>query len=391
MSLLFRRVLYSLLILTFLIVICISLIVRRYVNTPLPVVKPEIVYVKPGSSIDDFAKILYARHLLTHPKFFIWYAKVAKREKNLKSGEYLLAKGLTPKQLLIHVIMGKIYLRRFTIIEGWTLQHVLNSLNNNRHLAHTLKNITREDFAKKIGINAQNFEGMFFPDTYLFAAGVSDTVILKKAFKNMQTKLDRIWASRANDLQYHDPYTALIIASLVEKETANKQDKPKIAAVIIRRLEKKMLLQIDASVIYGLGQQYSGKLTYSDLKVDTPYNTYLHPGLPPTPIGMPSVSSLLAAVHPTKDTALYYVAKGDGSHVFSNNFREHLVAVNQYRIKQADLASKQFQYNFKIIHWFDHPELNLLTTQDNYLDGNLIWSLPSNSQNIYWNRIWKPK
>ncbi len=222
-------------------------------------------------------------------------------------------------------------MRHLTLVEGWTLEQVITAAETNPYLLHDIEKLSKNEFSTRLGSTQANFEGMLFPDTYLFAAGISDVTLLKKAYTQMQRTLNLLWEKRAPNLPYTTPYSALIVASLIEKETAKPDERARVGGVILRRLEKKMPLQIDAAVIYGLGKAYTGKIMQSQLKVNTPYNTYLHKGLPPTPIALPSLASIIAALHPTSETALYYVARGDGSHEFSDTFETHHQAVKRYR------------------------------------------------------------
>lgn len=319
------------------VIISISFFWNKFLDTPLTVAKPTVIYIPPGSSIEKVAINLQYGGFTRYPMLVILLARLRGYEHHLKAGEYELTPGMTPNQLLVKVVNGKVYLRRYTLVEGWTLKQVFTTINNNHYLKHTINQLSALGLAKKMGTQQINFEGFLNPDTYLFAAGVSDIVILKKAYWKMAHNLERLWLARDPNLPFTDPYQALIAASLIEKETARPEERAKIAGVIIRRLEKKMRLQIDAAVIYGLGANYTGKLTRENLKTDTPYNTYLRGGLPPTPIAMPSLASLTAALHPVAGTELYYVARGDGSHVFSNTLEDHRQAVKRYRASQLEL------------------------------------------------------
>jgi UPF0755 protein len=319
-----------------LVVVCIALIAfgyyfKQFTHRPLASDNNQILYVPPGSSIQSVAGNLQKRGILSHPQWFILLAQIKGQIKNLKAGEYRLEKGLTPIDLLQKLVTGKVMLRQLTIIEGWTAKQVFSSVNNNKYLAHTIANLAPDECARKLGARQPNLEGYLYPDTYFFAAGVPDTVILKTAFLSMQKRLSTLWQKRDPHLPFQDAYAALIVASLIEKETGRPEERAKIAGVITRRLEKGMPLQIDAAIIYGLGEHYSGKITREDLQKDTPYNTYLHKGLPPTPIAMPSLAAMQAALHPEAGNALYYVARGDGTHEFSATLRQHHEAISKFR------------------------------------------------------------
>ncbi len=328
---------------------------KRSLNTPLSISEQIILDVPPGSSIFSIAHTLKTRGIISNPKSIILLTQLLGYVHHLKAGEYQLTPGMTSKQLLTMIVNGKVFLRQYTIVEGRTFKQVLGSINSNLYLTHTINKLTPVDIAKRIGTLQQNFEGCLYPDTYRFAAGIHDLIILKKAFWNMQHTLDSLWQHRATNLPYDNTYKALIVASLIEKETARPEERRKIAGVILRRLQKKMRLQIDASVIYGLGQTYTGKLTKNDLSKDTPYNTYLHIGLPPTPIAMPSLPSIVAALHPEIGTALYYVAKGDGTHQFTDTLQDHHDAIKRYHVKYLE----QFEVltNFhNLTTWLKFPK-----------------------------------
>lgn len=328
---------------------------KKFLDSPLNVTKPIIFEVTPGSRIEKVASDLQRQGYTRYPMLLILLARLQGYDQHLKTGEYQLLPGMKPEQLLKKIVKGKVYLRRYTLVEGWTLKQVFTSLKNNSFLQHTIDSADLDKLAKSIGTNSANLEGFFNPDTYLFAKGVPDITILKKAYWKMQDNLTHYWVARDPNLPYNDSYSALIVASLIEKETARPEERAKIAGVIIRRLQQHMRLQIDASVIYGLADQYKGKLTHSDLKVDTPYNTYLHDGLPPTPIAMPSLPSIIAAMHPASGDELYYVAKGDGSHEFTATLEDHIAAIKKYHVQtlplQDDDSSASLHPLMPQSHW----------------------------------------
>lgn len=303
---------------------------KNFVDAPVLVSHDVIFYVKPNSSVFTVAQSLESQGIISHAQLFMLLAKLEGDLHHLKVGEYKVNPGMTSKELLAELVNGKVYLRKYTLVEGWNFKKVVLALDKNPYLLHTIHKTALADIAKKIGATQENFEGYFYPDTYLFAAGVDDLVILKQAYRSMHNALQKAWQNRAANLPYQNPYIALIVASLIEKETAQSKERAKIAGVILRRLQKNMRLQIDASVIYGLGDAYKNTLTKEDLKKDTPYNTYLHEGLPPTPIAMPSMPSIIAALHPKPGTSLYYVARGDGYHEFTDTLQDHHEAVRKY-------------------------------------------------------------
>ncbi len=304
-----------------------------FLVTPLVKGNTPVIYeVKPGTGINRIADQLYQQKLLRHPNYFKLLARLKNATKKLRVGEYEIKPGMTPGEFISQLASGKIKLHKVTIIEGWNFDQMMKAVDKNPYLRHSLKGLTAKEIMTKIGHPDKHPEGRFFPSTYLFARGAKDTTILKKAYNHMQKLLTKAWRNRAKDLLYKDPYQALIVASMVEKETAVPKERPMIAGVILRRLRKQMRLQIDATVIYGIKHRYNGNITRADLRHRTPYNTYVITGLPPTPIAMPGESAILAALHPAKTDALYFVAKGDGSHVFSATLKEHDEAVIKYQL-----------------------------------------------------------
>ena len=260
------------------------------------------------------------------------YFKVA--TSKLKPGEYLFDPGTRPGQMFDQMLAGHAIYHRFTLVEGWTFQQLITALNALPYVKHQLSHVSAAQVLANLGLPAQNPEGLFYPATYYFSLVTTDSDLLKWSYRLLEKKLHQAWKTRAVGLPYKKSYQALIVASLVEKETAIAKERPMIAGVIVRRLQAGIPLQIDASIIYGLGSAYSGKLTVEDLRKDTPYNTYTRRGLPPTPIASPSLASITAALHPDQSQNLYFVAKGDGSHQFSQNLSEHNLAVQLYQLDQ---------------------------------------------------------
>lgn len=311
----------------------ISIQFKRFIYEPMvPQSQPPVVIeVTPGAPIIAVAWQLKRQGLLKNPKYFLWYAKLKHATGRIKAGEYLIKPGkTTPAKLLKNMVAGKIYLRQFTIVEGWNFQQLLDAAKNNLYLSQTFANLTNEQIMAKLGFPNTNPEGQFFPDTYLFAKGTADNKIFKIAYLKMQKVKQNLWAARAQGLPYRNVDEALTAASLIEKETAIQDEKPKIAGVIIQRLAKNMRLQIDFTVIYAMGKSFDGKLKSSDLTFPSPYNTYLNKGLPPSPIAIPSPQSIYAALHPEYSDALYYVAKGGGRHEFSSTLKGQDAAIKKY-------------------------------------------------------------
>lgn len=290
--------------------------------------KGYVYYLKPGISKHALIYDLEQLGIIKHPIALLIYA-LPQKNAALKTGEYYFAKGSTEHSIWKQITTGTgIYYRRFTIIPGWTFKQVRNALLKAQSLQQTTEKMNDVQIMQGLGYPNLSPEGEFFPETYKYKRNDTDFSILQRAFKLMQDKLATLWQTRAVDLPYQTSYEALIIASLIEREAYLDTERPVIAGVILNRLSKNMLLQIDATVIFGLGDNYTGKIYKQDLQLDTPYNTYLHKGLPPTPIAMPGLASLQAALHPEQNLFYYYVAKGNGSHEFSSTLDEHHAAID---------------------------------------------------------------
>jgi UPF0755 protein len=264
---------------------------------------------------------------------FVLMTRVLRLESRLKSGNYEFKSGITPYEVLQKLALGDTNEDVVTIIEGWTVKRMRAELDTDPSLKHDTAGLTDAQLLAAIGASetsVSNAEGLFFPDTYLFDKGSSDLDIYRRAYRLMQQQLTRAWAQREPGLPYGTPYEALTVASLIEKETSRSADRPLVAAVFANRLRLGMPLQTDPAVIYGIGDEYSGRLRKRDLETDTPYNTYKRRGLPPTPIALPSAASLEAAMKPAATSALYFVSRGDGSSIFSDTLGDHNKAVDKY-------------------------------------------------------------
>lgn len=318
-----------------LLIICLWLGVTWWSFLKSPLIKadqkPRDFIFPQGMSVKQVATTLATQKLLHHPGLFTLLVRLKGLERNLKAGEYRITPGVTtPLLLLTKMARGDAVRHTFTIIEGWTFVQVLAALNSNPHVIHTIQNLTSAEIMTKISHPGELPEGRFAPDTYLFSGEIKDTKLLISAYNLMAKRLKKAWQNSDANLPYHCPYQALIVASLIEKETAIPAEKPLIAGVILRRWSNDRLLQIDPTIIYGLGDKYKGKLTKADYLKDSPYNTYTRRGLPPTPIAMPSESSIVAALQPIIGSYLYYAAKGDGTHKFSAAMKEQEQAVKKY-------------------------------------------------------------
>jgi UPF0755 protein len=291
----------------------------------------------------------------------------------LKTGEYLFKKGSTPASIWRQLTQGKgLYYHAFTIVPGWTFIQIKQALAATDALHHTSAELSDTALMVKLGYPNKLPEGQFFPETYYYTRGVADTVILKQAIDLMQKRLNEAWQKRSPNLPYTTQEAALIVASLVEKEAYLNEERPMIAGVIVNRLRKNMLLQIDPTVIYGMGTRYTGKIHKEDLQTDTPYNTYLHKGLPPTPIAMPGLASINAAMQPQIHDYYYFVATGQGgAHQFSKTLPEHNTAVSGAIKKQQAIQPIQGQpvsfFNEERIKIYIHLHLAQLAYQSGML------------------------
>jgi UPF0755 protein len=289
-------------------------------------------YVPAGVSRANVVADLNQHNFIRLTPLFDFYTVL--RGKPPRAGEYLFAKGSSPFKMWSQITSGTgRYYRAFTIIPGTTFKQIKLALQKDTTFKHLIQDagMNDQDIMDVMGDGKRAPEGMFMPETYYYSRGDADLVILKRAYDLLQLKLDEAWNGRAANLPFKDAYEALIAASLVEKEAYLAREQPLIAGVLVNRLEKNMLLQFDPTIIYGLGDAYRGKIYKNDLTTDTPYNSYLHKGLPPTPIAMPSLTAIHAAVHPARHDYLYFVATGDGSHAFTSNLQDHNTAVMRAR------------------------------------------------------------
>jgi len=293
----------------------------------------EIV-IQAKSSLRGIANQLVAQGVLKEPWRFIVLAKLLQKEQFLQAGSYTLNKNISPYQLLLSLNHGKTTQGSVTFIEGRTFSQMRQKLAINDAVKQTILNLPEAEILKLIGSTYSVAEGLFFPDTFYFDRNTADIELLKISYNAMQSKLEKSWQGRDKDLPYKDSYQALIMASIIEKETGKASERPMIAGVFINRLKIGMRLQTDPTVIYGMGLRFDGNIRKKDLSIDTPYNTYTRSGLPPTPIAMPGLASIEAALHPAKTKALYFVGKGDGSHAFSDSLVEHNRAVVRYQLKK---------------------------------------------------------
>jgi UPF0755 protein len=299
---------------------------------PITTQEPVIAFtVLPGSGVSVASQQIVAAGVPVNPYLFSFLARVTQKASRIKAGSYELKPGTTPRRLIEQLVRGEFAQESLTIIEGWTFKQMRQAVAGSKGLRHDTADMSDKELMQKIAPDFKAPEGLFFPDTYLFAKGSSDLQIYKQAHAMLMSHLNTAWSKRDPSLPYANPYQALVMASIVEKETGQKTERALIAGVFVNRLKLGMLLQTDPTVIYGMGDKYDGKIRKKDLETDTPYNTYTRVGLPPTPIALPGVQSLEAALGPAKTEALYFVSRGDGTSKFSGNLIDHNRAVNQFQ------------------------------------------------------------
>jgi len=315
----------------------------RYLNQPLPIAgEAQSFEIPKGASLTAISRELAAQGLLSRPQLFSAYARISGKANALRAGEYLLEPGITPLGLLNHFVAGDVQLHSFTIVEGWNFSETIAALAAHPAIEATLD---REDWPallETLGADYAHPEGLFLPETYRMPKGTRDIEVLRQAYGLMQEALASEWAGRQGGLPVKSPYEALVLASIIEKETARVDERARIAGVFVRRLQRGMRLQTDPTVIYGIGDEFDGNLTRRHLQTDTPYNTYTRGGLPPTPIAMPGRAAIRAALQPAAGAEIYFVATGagDGSHKFSETKEQHDAAVREYLARQRAARNK---------------------------------------------------
>ncbi len=304
-------------------------------NTPLVITEPVTINFSRGSSVRTLANQLIEKGFLHNKNYFLIWGKLKRQETRLHAGEYVITPGLTLAELLDNMVAGKVVQHGIVLIEGYTFRQVLETIQKSPVVTSKLKDLSDEEIMAALGHEGEHPEGRFFPETYYVSRGVSDIELLTRAYDEMEKVLQQEWQQREQGLPLKTPYEALILASIVEKESAIAEERPLIAGLFTNRLRKKMRLQTDPTVIYGI-ENYDGNIRFRDLRKDTPYNTYTRHGLPPTPIALPGREAIHATLHPEKTEYLYFVAYGDGSgrHVFSTNLKDHEKAVDQYQRKK---------------------------------------------------------
>jgi peptidoglycan lytic transglycosylase G len=338
-----RRTLLALLAIAGLVVASGALYVRHWLALPLAIgPEPVIVEVQRGQSLTTVARDLAAQGLLTHPRLLALYGRVIGADSHMHAGEFSIKPGTTPVGLLQAFVSGTVVQHAVTVVEGWTFRDLRKALAAEPRLEHKTSGMTDAAVMLALGEGDRPPEGLFFPDTYLFGKGTSDIDLLRQSRDRMRRELAAAWATRQENLPLKDDYEALILASIVERETGHPDERARIAGVFVERLRRGMRLQTDPTVIYGLGENFDGNLRRADLERDGPYNTYTRAGLPPTPIALPGAAALRAAVQPDERGELYFVATGagDGRHAFSKTLVEHEAAVRQYLVRYRQQNSK---------------------------------------------------
>ena len=303
-----------------------------WVNQPLKLPAPNVdLSIEPGSTPRAIAQAVAETGTAVEPQLLYWWFRFSGQDRQIRAGSYELERGITPRTLLNVLVRGEEATRSLVLVEGWNIRQVRAALAKADQLKPETVGLSDQALMEKLGRSGQHPEGRFFPDTYTYSKNSTDLALLQRAMRAMDRKLEAAWAARASDLPLKSADEALILASIVEKETGKASDRAQIASVFTNRLRVGMPLQTDPTVIYGLGARFDGNLRKKDLQTDTPWNTYTRSGLPPTPIAMPGKAALLAAVQPAEGKSLYFVSRGDGTSQFSNSLEEHNAAVNRYQ------------------------------------------------------------
>jgi UPF0755 protein len=307
-----------------------------YAHQPLKMKQAVVDFTVPsGAGMRQTAEVVVRAGVEVDPRFLTWLARIMGRAQQVKAGSYEVKAGITPEQLILTLVAGNVTQSSVLLVEGWTFRQVRAALEKHPDLLPDTANLSDAEILARLGTSQTHLEGLFFPDTYVFDKRSSALAVLIRAYHTQETRLAGEWTGKADDLPLKSPYEALILASIVEKETGRPEERSRVATVFINRLRLGMRLQTDPTVIYGLGEKYDGKLHRRDLETDTPWNTYTRVGLPPTPIAMPGRDSLYAVLHPESERILYFVARGDGTSEFSRTLDEHNRAVDRYQRRKG--------------------------------------------------------
>jgi peptidoglycan lytic transglycosylase G len=308
---------------------------QKFLKTPLNIKQEQIFEVDSGMTFSALNEKLKAAKIVPNNNYLEFLARHSGLANKIKSGEYQLNPGLLPTAMLDLFVSGKVIQYSLTIVEGWQIHEMLEAIKLNEVLEKTLSSYNPDNLMSELGLPEPLAEGLFFPDTYHFPKGTTDIDFLKRAYRDLHKVLEEEWLKRDQSVPYKNSYEALIMASIIEKETGLASERGTIAGVFVRRLNKKMKLQTDPTVIYAMGRQFNGNIRKKDLDIDSPYNTYRYKGLPPSPISLVGREAIHAALHPEDGKSLYFVAKGDGSHYFSETLSEHNKAVRKYQLKAS--------------------------------------------------------
>lgn len=317
---------------------------RSFINAPVTVPPGGIVFeIRPGQAFAGISSDLAAKGIIGRADYFRWYARLTGKAGAVHAGEYQISEGTTTADLLDKFVDGEVQLYSFTIVEGWTFRELLNAMHASELLQNSIDYEDWPELLASLDSDREHPEGLFLPETYRFPRGTREADVLRQAFQLMQQTLAEEWGARDTGLPLATPYEALILASIIEKETALASERPRISGVFVRRLQQRMRLQTDPTVIYGIGVDFNGNLTRADMRTDTPYNTYTRGGLPPTPIALPGKAAINAAVHPAAGSEIFFVATGlgDGSHKFSDTKEQHDAAVQEFLRRQRASRGSQ--------------------------------------------------
>ena len=327
-----RRTVLWLVFLAFAAAVAAGVWLFRYATTPSNVPQESRQFhINQGQGLSQIARSLAVKSVIANETGFVILARVLGKSAQIKAGSYEVPEAIAPLALLRKFEKGDFAQGQIRFIEGWTFRQMRTALDEHPGLRHDTRDLAAAQILERLEAPEKHPEGLFFPDTYFFAAGTSDLAILRQAYSKMQQRLAALWPARAKGLPLSSPYEALVLASIVEKETGVDSEREMIAAVFANRLKRGIRLQADPTVIYGLGESFDGNLRKRDLLADQPYNSYTRAGLPPTPIAMPGEASLRATLNPARSAALYFVARGDGSHEFSDSLVQHNRAVDKYQ------------------------------------------------------------
>lgn len=298
--------------------------------------EPFVLQLERGDSLRAISNKLAQHDLLDTPAHFVWWARLRGDDKRLQAGDYEVMPGQTLVNLLDNMVAGRVQQFAVTLVEGWSFRQMMQAINQHVHLEHTLNTLDADAVMAALGHAGEHPEGRFMPDTYYVRNQEKDSALLLRAYRSMAQTLETLWQQREPDLPYENAYEALIMASIIEKESAVPEERPLIAGVFINRLRKGMRLQTDPTVIYGIGESYDGDIRFRDLRKDTPYNTYTRKGLPPTPIAMPGEAAIHAALHPAETDYLFFVAHSDasGRHIFTSTLADHEKMVDLHQRKR---------------------------------------------------------